>query len=278
MTSQLSRVKSIIILVVLFGLLTGPAWTSAVHAQSKVVVRPTTPFQTYANDTQYVGNDNAEFGTHGVTPTSVALQATLSQKLVFTEPESTISLQYNPDEEASYLYNDQWFQSSISANSGDCFQFTIQIYRVLGSILWSSYLPSPTECYVISDGLNSGSVWVIDEIVTGNYISSVFFSVTNPSGFRVSGTINAPSQVIGGRQGEGYEWLKSNSCWCGVDTHNADFTSGAGSFVYSSNTVLYQISPPSWIGTAESSNMEYGCMAGSGTYLMTQSFGLTGAC
>ena len=248
------------------------AYVSTSTSASGIPIVQLPPSRWNTKITAYVGNDNAEFGTSS-TPAYVDTDMVLSSSLSYSEPDGAISLQFNPDLSTSETnqYNGNWFQAGIIDQSSSCFQYTVQIYSTsTGSEVWSSYLPSSTTCYSITGGESTNAYWeIFEDVSSSNHITSVFFEVGNGN-TKQSGTIDPPNS--------NYIWIQSNLCLCGVDSHNATFSSASGTMNYASNVNLNAISPPSKIGTAESSNIEYGCLSGSGTTSMSQSFGLSGAC
>jgi hypothetical protein len=109
-------------------------------------------------------------------------------------------------------------------------------------------------------------------------IDSVSFSVVGGSGggsYHV--TENTPTN---------WYWLRSNVCFCGVtdngNVYNPTFTTAYGKLDYIIGSGIWSgfgiIGPPIDIGTAENSNMQYGCMSQPSSGHLTQSFDLTGHC
>jgi hypothetical protein len=200
----------------------------------------------------------------------------ISQTLVFTDSRGGgISLQFNADACASgagYCWpcgqtNCDWFQAGIQVDTyGDAW-FWVYVWNG-SNIAWEE-VQGPV--YSIAGVFNAGTLWFVTENVnSNNKISSVSYEIY-ANGVRYIESINVPANT--------YNWIRSQLCLCGFGGGSyATFSSGSGTFTYPSNAKLQAIGPPSDLGTAEDSNMGYGCMQGSGTYSMSQSFQLGSHC
>lgn len=249
--------------------------------------------------TQYEGNDNFEFGYtsgicgHGIPGNSDTSTATLQSTMQYNtgDPSDFISLQYNPDKDASlqcqtgpwYGGND-WFQSGIiGASKNNCGIFTIEVYNIQynnGSPDWS-WNSNGGSCTTINKIFLSGAQWSVSENTYAcltncgsNFekISSVSFSLVGASGGgSYYYTENTPLN---------WYWLRSNICWCGVTesntVYNPTFTGGNG-VLNDVGPNINIIGPPVDIETAENSNMLYTCPSQSGNTI-TQAFLLTYSC
>ncbi|MDV3277282.1 MAG: hypothetical protein LYZ69_02300 [Nitrososphaerales archaeon] len=207
-----------------------------------------------------------------------------------------MSLQYNPDLDASkqcqtgpWYGGADWFQSGIIAkSSNNCAVFTIEVYNTYwGSTDWSWYSNSG-NCTTVSAMFNGGAQWYISEHSNA--------CLTNcGSGFEKIDSVSF--YVVGGSGGGSYYytentptnwyWLRSNVCFCGVTDggtiYNPTFTTASGTLDYKLGSGIVPgsfgiIGPPIDIGTAEDSNMQFGCMSQVSSVYLTQSFDLTGHC
>ena len=162
------------------------------------------------------------------------------------------------------------------------------MYNVFsGNLVWRADYPS-TGCFTVNGGiLNGGASWYINEnekayLMCGPHgcitlwkIYRVDFQVSG-GGFNggiVSDSIYPPLSSPGP-----WDWVRSNICWCGENYGTATFSSGSGTSYMGSDQKLVSEAPPIWIGTAENSNMNYGCFQNSGTTLISQAYGLSGHC
>ncbi len=224
--------------------------------------------------TQWVGNDNGEFGFsccagEKLSSGWVEVYASLSQSMSYTSPNGDMSLQYNPDKVTSQNYqtNGDAFQAGIggqSSTSGSI--FLVEVFDSSGGLVWY-YIPN--QLTTVKGMFNQDASWEMSEDTnSGGYIMAVSFNLLGGgSGAGSSGTTVYPPT--------NWYWLRSNVYWCGSDNNgeSATFTSGAGTLTYYSSVNLDAIGPPIYIGTQENSNMIYGCLQNSGTTDMYQSFG-----
>lgn len=243
--------------------------------------------------TQYEGNDNAEFGFpstlcgYGYFGSNYAVTATFQSNMGYTSGNGHMSVQYNPDEDASkqcqtgyqwYGGND-WFQSGIvGQSSNNCAVFTIQVYNLDFPYEedWS-WFSNGGSCTTVSAMFNNGAQWYMSEHVNA--------CLTNcGSGFEKIDSVSF--HIIGGSGGGSYYyteyppvnwyWLRSNICFCGTGGESATFGSGNGVLNYQGSGIGI-IGPPIDVETAENSNMLYTCMS-QGSNQITQAFDLTVTC
>ena len=156
----------------------------------------------HADAQSWVGNYNGEFGTKGVTPSQVYVEDTFSQQMSYNSPNGYMSLQYNPDNTASYFYNGgQGFQSGIISDESGCIVFTIQVYDLnTGYPVWSDYYPNSGCASAGSGAFASGAQWYISEDVNSK-IYEVDFYVTGSN--YISYSLYPPQSWL---------WLRSNIC------------------------------------------------------------------
>ncbi len=229
--------------------------------------------------TEWVGNDDGEFGTMGVNPNAAGASVVLTQTLSWSSspPDGTVSFQLNPDASASFWEqtNNDWFQAVIGGEQGDggWAQFAIQVYSYNGNGyggMCTIYCPSIPFSNV-PGMFEAGASWVIEEFTnsSNSRIESVWFSVQGAG-------LGAGNLSYTWQTPQDWKWLKSNVCLCGADDGAATFSSAGGAIFMDSTSNLYTIAPPSWIGTLEDSNVYYGCVFGNGTTGVDQAFGITG--
>ncbi len=221
-----------------------------------------------ARATQWVGNDDGEFDV-GVAPSNsyVFLQESLSTGMSWSSspPNNVISMQYNPDRGYSWQYQgwEEWFQTTTFSDSNGCISFSIQVYSMWTGGLDYRVDDPATGCAPVSGVLQTSAVWYIQEDMNSvSRISDVYFGLT--AGGSRSHTFYPP---------QNWQWLRSNLCWCGTNGGATTFANAGGTSYMGSNLNMWAVAPPIQIATAENSNMPYGQFQGSGTTLMTQSFG-----
>jgi hypothetical protein len=225
--------------------------------------------------TSYQGNSNSEISANS-NASFVTVEMHISQSLVFKSANpNAIGLQLNPDLVSSWANqkSNAVVQAAIDVimqNGAPYVQFTVQIYSPLGYSTSIQTLPSTLTAWSVPQALSAGTYWQIVEYLSGGQITSIYFAVNTSSGTSKSATITPPS---------GYKWINSNLCLCGGSGgETVTFTGGAGTMYYWSSLPLTSKGLPWLAATEESSNMQYGCMSGSGSYMISQSFGLSGAC
>ncbi len=267
-----------------------------------------------------VGNDDGEFdfqhwGSQSE-PNNMAVTDDISNTLTWngypcqvsgqSSTCNTISLQYNPDRDASLFgintcwpgncpegpqsYS-EWFQSIIFADPNGDALFSIQVYAPLAcnpvcNPVWTWYSP-----WTYAGNILNGAAqpqWAINEwMVAGsspinNRITDVIFETDDCGYCDLGGQITSADPVVPSTDPGPWEWLRSNICWCGENSGSVTFTGGGGTnwmgTSYVSNTVM-GVNPPNDLSTAESSNMGYGCIQSSGySSSVVQSFQLGSHC
>lgn len=252
--------------------------------------------------TGYIGNDDAEFGFPSSLCASpiggnMAMTASLQSNMVYTSGDGQMSLQYNPDLDASkqcqtgeWYGGTDWFQSGmIAQSSNNCAIFTIEVYNSINPFgpVWSWYSNSG-NCTTVGAMFNSGAQWYMSEYLNACLTNcGGTFEKIDAVSFYVIGGSGGGSYYYTENTPENWYWLRSNICWCGVtdngNIYNPTFTTASGTLDYNTNSVsgvpsFGIIGPPIDIGTAENSNMEYGCMSQLSSTHLTQGFGLTGYC
>jgi hypothetical protein len=229
----------------------------------------------YAHATKWVGNDNGEWQESAI-PSVVQMEGWLgpSNGIAWSSspPSNTISLQYNPDKDQSFWFqnNVDWFQTVIGSDANGCALYTVQVYSLITyNLVWSVFDPT-SGCTNVPGILKAEAGWYIREDMTNNVVTDVFFELWGFGYSPYSTTLYPPPNWI---------WIRSNACWCGADGGTATFTTaGGGTLSYVSDQNIVQEDPPIDIATSENSNMQYGCFQLYRPTLMIQSFGLSGHC
>ncbi|MCL5068112.1 MAG: hypothetical protein M1368_07150 [Thaumarchaeota archaeon] len=231
-----------------------------------------------------IGNDNAEFGypsCGSCNPDNgyVQAEAVITSPIQYCCGNGYVSLQYNPDKDTSNSYQTgpwygghDWFQTGIVGEaSNNCAVFTVQVYNLFWGGTDYSWYSNGGQCTTVNDmfGGNSypAATWSIDEQTGGNgKVYAVDFYVDGGS----SGGKYYYDQYVP----TNWYWLRSNVCWCGTDYQSATFNAGIGTLNYYMNPTsgFGIIGPPIDIATAESSNMNYGCMSSPTQGQLTQGF------
>ncbi len=224
-----------------------------------------------ASDGFYYGNGDGEFDCSStndciITSGDAYISSDLSSNMAGTVGSSgetgydTFTLQYNPDvsESNSYQTNADWLQFSIAED----FQVSPP------AIIYYFYVANTNTGALVAEKDDSGS----GTQVTGALTSGAPYNIdewTDSSGYvdEITWSVNGGGSGAGGTSGSFYPetygdwyWLRSNPCWCGMNNLTADFSSGSGTmYAGSSNDLTNYWGSPSYVGTAESSNMYYGC-------------------
>jgi hypothetical protein len=219
--------------------------------------------------------------------------ATLSSSISYLDQSSgnAISIQYNPDAYLSSYdqtealgggYHD-WFQTGIIL-SNSCVQFTVEVYEMGGGTHtnWNPGCFTSVSAPFLANSNGDAQYYITEWTASSGYVNEVDFGVVG--GGSSGGSAYDSSYPEG--SGDWY-WMRSNICLCGVtatgDLQNASFSTGAGSIHITSGSDVYGITPPydespTYIYTAEDSNMQYGCWQNSDSTNMHQSFGLGVEC
>jgi hypothetical protein len=233
----------------------------------------------------WVGRDDGEFDWYTSAPRYVWVDESITTPLTWNNYNcnpgvcNIISLQYNPDYWTALNTQGYWFQTVTATDPNNCSTFWIQVYDMgTGGQVWAQSYPNGGACNVVGGITSSHSYWLIQEDTRGSgstIINEVDYQLqhcTDPlcNGYTwMSDSIFPP---------QNYFWLRSNICWCGANYGSVPFTGAGGSSNMASDQTLRAIDPPQLLSTGEDSNMQYGCITGSPSTNMYQSFGLNGHC